>query len=164
MNKADKLAKLVKILSWIALVAFSVFGFSLFGAFFVGVFIDDMFTLFSILGIISAASFVIAAICYGLSRKYHREELVAKSEFDSVEEVLNQEAKEDAERDERIQKERRERADAIKAAQHPQCPACKGYNTQRISTTKRVVSTSMVGLASSTIGKQYECKDCLHKW
>lgn len=56
------------------------------------------------------------------------------------------------------------REDEIRAAQHPQCPACHGYNTKRISTTKRVVSTSLIGLASSTIGKQYECLDCQHKW
>lgn len=164
MNKADKLSKLSTILFGAAFWLAAISCVSLFGFFFVVVFATDIKTLPIIFGIITAISFIIAAICYGLSRKYHREELVAKGEFDSVEDVLKQESKEDAERDERIQKERRERADAIKAAQHPQCPACKGYNTQRISTTKRVVSTSMVGLASSTIGKQYECNDCLHKW
>lgn len=164
MNKADKLAKLITILSVVALVAAVIFCISLFGFFFAAMFATNATPLPTIFGIITAVSFVVAAICYGLSKKYHREELVAKGEFDSVEDVLKQEAKEDAERDERIQKERRERADAIKAAQHPQCPACKGYNTQRISTAKRVVSTSMVGLASSTIGKQYECKDCGYKW
>ena len=164
MNKADKLSKISTILFGAAFLLAAISCISLFGFFFVVVFVTDIKTLPAIFGIITAVSFIIAAICYGLSRKYHREELVAKGKFDSVEEVLKQEAKEDAERDERIQKERKERNDAIKAAQHPQCPACKGYNTQRISATKRVVSTSMAGLASSTIGKQYECKDCGYKW
>lgn len=44
------------------------------------------------------------------------------------------------------------------------CPVCGSYNVKRISTTSRMVSVSTVGLASSKIGKQYECKKCKHKW
>lgn len=44
------------------------------------------------------------------------------------------------------------------------CPACGSYYVKRISTTSRVASIAMVGLASSKIGKQYECKNCKHKW
>lgn len=44
------------------------------------------------------------------------------------------------------------------------CPVCKSSNVRRISTTSRVTSVAMVGLASSKIGKQYECKNCKHKW
>lgn len=57
-----------------------------------------------------------------------------------------------------------ERREAIESAQHPQCPACNGYNTQRIGVIKRSVDVEIFGLASSTIGKQYECLDCQHKW
>lgn len=64
--------------------------------------------------------------------------------------------------EEKIEAEKRQ--EEIKQAQHPQCPACHGYNTQRITTASRVIGTAMVGLASSTIGKQYECLDCKHKW
>lgn len=47
---------------------------------------------------------------------------------------------------------------------HPICPACGGRNTSRISTMNRTVSVATFGLASSKIGKQYECKSCKHKW
>lgn len=60
-----------------------------------------------------------------------------------------------------IQKNRARKQQEI---EHPPCPVCKSRNTQRISTASRVVSVSALGLASSKIGKQYECKNCKHKW
>lgn len=50
------------------------------------------------------------------------------------------------------------------AAKHPRCPLCGSTNTQRISTFNRTVSVATFGLASSKIGKQYQCKNCKHKW
>lgn len=47
---------------------------------------------------------------------------------------------------------------------HPECPICKSRNTSRISTLNRAISVGAVGLASSKIGKQYECYHCKHKW
>lgn len=47
---------------------------------------------------------------------------------------------------------------------HPVCPMCGSNNTIRISTLNRSASIAMTGLASSKIGKQYECKKCRHKW
>ncbi len=44
------------------------------------------------------------------------------------------------------------------------CPICGSINVNRISTMNRTVSVATVGLASSKIGKQYECKNCKHKW
>ena len=44
------------------------------------------------------------------------------------------------------------------------CPICGSTNVNRISTLDRTVSVATVGLASSKIGKQYECKKCKHKW
>ena len=44
------------------------------------------------------------------------------------------------------------------------CPVCGSTNVKRISTLNRIVSVAAVGLASSKIGKQYECKNCKHKW
>lgn len=44
------------------------------------------------------------------------------------------------------------------------CPICGSTNVNRISTMNRTVSVATVGLASSKIGKQYECKNCKHKW
>jgi len=53
---------------------------------------------------------------------------------------------------------------AMHDAQHPQCPMCGSQNTQRISTLNRTASVAAVGLASSKIGKQFECKNCKYKW
>lgn len=44
------------------------------------------------------------------------------------------------------------------------CPNCGSLKINRISTLNRTVSVATVGLASSKIGKQYECKSCKHKW
>lgn len=53
---------------------------------------------------------------------------------------------------------------AVHNAQHPQCPMCGSQNTQRISTLSRTASVAAVGLASSKIGKQFECKNCKYQW
>lgn len=55
-------------------------------------------------------------------------------------------------------------AKAVKEVAHPQCPMCNGNNTRRISTFNRGASIAAVGLASSKIGKQFECLDCKYKW
>ena len=44
------------------------------------------------------------------------------------------------------------------------CPKCGSINVKRISNTSRAISVELMGLASSKIGKQYECKDCKHMW
>lgn len=46
----------------------------------------------------------------------------------------------------------------------PKCPACGSTNVVKISTTKKIVSVELVGLASSNIGKQMECKNCGYKF
>lgn len=40
------------------------------------------------------------------------------------------------------------------------CPYCKSTNTEKISTLNRAVSISLVGAASSKLGKQWHCKNC----
>lgn len=57
-----------------------------------------------------------------------------------------------------------EKLKAEEALKHPKCPNCGSTNTQIISTLNRAISIGAVGLASSKIGKQYECKNCKHKW
>lgn len=58
-----------------------------------------------------------------------------------------------------------ERAAKMKQqANMPKCPVCGSTNISKISTLNRSVSVATVGLASSKIGKQYECKNCKHKW
>jgi len=44
------------------------------------------------------------------------------------------------------------------------CPICGSRDVKRIDIVSRAISVELVGLASSKIGKQYECKNCKHKW
>ena len=46
------------------------------------------------------------------------------------------------------------------------CPNCGSTNVKKISLTKRFFSTELFGLASSSIGKQFQCmeKNCGYKW
>lgn len=46
----------------------------------------------------------------------------------------------------------------------PSCPVCGSNHVKRISTTNRAVSVYVAGVASSKIGKQYQCQDCKHLW
>lgn len=46
----------------------------------------------------------------------------------------------------------------------PRCPTCGSTNISKISTTSRMISTGLFGLASSKIGKTMECKKCGYKW
>lgn len=43
---------------------------------------------------------------------------------------------------------------------HVPCPYCKSTNTEKIGTLNRAVSISIVGAASSKLGKQWHCKNC----
>lgn len=44
------------------------------------------------------------------------------------------------------------------------CPICSSTNVKKITTANRLMSVATFGFASSKIGKQYECKNCKHKW
>ncbi len=46
----------------------------------------------------------------------------------------------------------------------PKCPTCGSNKIKKISMTKKVFSFEMVGFASGSIGKTFECKDCGYKW
>lgn len=56
------------------------------------------------------------------------------------------------------------KAEAQRVANSPKCPMCGSHDIQKISTTSRVISVATVGLASGKLGKQYECKNCKHRW
>ncbi len=45
-------------------------------------------------------------------------------------------------------------------SQTVECPYCKSNNTKKISTTSRVISTSVFGLGSKKLGKQWHCNQC----
>lgn len=40
------------------------------------------------------------------------------------------------------------------------CPYCKATNVKKISSSSRIVSTSLFGLGSKKIGKQWHCNKC----
>lgn len=46
------------------------------------------------------------------------------------------------------------------ASQIVECLYCHSTNTKKISTTSRVISTSLFGLGSKKMGKQFHCNNC----
>lgn len=46
----------------------------------------------------------------------------------------------------------------------PHCPTCGSTNIQKISDTKRWLTTGLFGLASSDVGKTMVCKKCGYKF
>lgn len=42
----------------------------------------------------------------------------------------------------------------------PHCPICQSTNIEKIGMFKRMLSTSMFGIASDKVGKQWHCKNC----
>lgn len=55
-------------------------------------------------------------------------------------------------------------SDINKNLSYIKCPVCGCANIKKISTVNRMVSVFVTGLASSKLGKQYECLNCKHKW
>lgn len=41
-----------------------------------------------------------------------------------------------------------------------ECPYCHSKNTKKISTTSRLISTTLFGLGSKKLGKQFHCNNC----
>ena len=94
-------------------------------------------------------------------RKRAKQELeIAKTDVDQYEDIVHKRELEE----ERIKKEQEDKKKKIRDAQHPVCPNCGSKNTHRISVAGRAVSVGTLGIASSTIGKQYKCDDCKHMW
>lgn len=129
------------------------------------IFIYIIFILFGLLGIISCPSEIIkinAKIkdiefnldeveAYIVKQKELQQKIQAIEDERKTQEAVRK-AKEEARKREQYQYD------------HPECPVCKSHNTSRISTLNRAVSVGVAGLASSKIGKQYECYHCKHKW
>ena len=44
------------------------------------------------------------------------------------------------------------------------CPMCGSKKVKKISDISRAASVAALGVASSKIGKQWECDNCNHKW
>lgn len=85
-------------------------------------------------------------------RRYLAEAEVRKQEFEKDQKETLARARAD-----RIKEEEEARA-SIK------CPACGSKRYKKISLSSKVVSTEMLGLASSKVGKTFQCKTCGYKW
>ena len=60
---------------------------------------------------------------------------------------------------------KREKQEEERLSKLPCCPICGSKDhVRRISALNRSLSVIAWGLASSKIGKQYECTVCKHKW
>ncbi len=60
--------------------------------------------------------------------------------------------------------ERRKNSRSKNDSNSPKCPTCGSTNVKKISGGKRWLGVGLFGLASSNIGKTYECKNCQYKW
>lgn len=50
------------------------------------------------------------------------------------------------------------------AANIPRCPTCGSTNIKRISMSRKVVSAGFLGIASGSVLKTFECKNCKYRW
>ena len=51
-----------------------------------------------------------------------------------------------------------------KAKNSPKCPTCGSTDIEKIGMMGKMLSTELFGLASSSMGKTFECNDCGYKW
>lgn len=118
------------------------------------------------LGYILFGAFVgFIGVCIGVAyfdnvKKYK----LAVSDYSAYQKLIKKEA--DAmDRYTQMMEENKQRQEAERLSTLPPCPICGSKkNVQRISNVNRAVSVAALGLASSKIGKQYECTHCKHKW
>ncbi len=78
-------------------------------------------------------------------------------------ELYKKDANKYFEKQEQIKKRNQERMRQQQIAEvnkRATCPYCQSKNTKRISTTSRVASVAMTGIASKKIGKQWHCNHC----
>lgn len=127
--------------------------------FFIGIFIlpNDFYKNFGavigliiMLGIVS--SLIYSSFYYNKYTKYRSDLKMANKNFREYQ--INVIKGEDAAKERRLRE----------ISNRPKCPNCGSSNIKSISTGSRVMSVYMVGLASSKIGKQFECIDCKYKW
>lgn len=89
---------------------------------------------------------------------------LAQKDYDSYKAQKDQETRENTAKRQELAKAVEENKARREEWEHPICPNCGGRNTRRITTTRRIVDAELLGIASSTIGKQYICGTCRHKW
>lgn len=127
------------------------------------IFSDGICVLLIFIGII----FIWAVFfSYYHARKRYK---LALQNYEEYERMIRNEEDELKRIHEEIERRTREREAEVKARKQealeklPVCPICgRKENVRRISTLNRSVSVAAFGLASSKIGKQYQCDYCNH--
>ena len=56
--------------------------------------------------------------------------------------------------------EQRKKQEEVESGKRVVCPYCHSTDTEKIGTVSRAVSISLVGAASSKLGKQWHCNNC----
>ncbi len=144
----------------IGLIAFFVIAFGLLVLFWFS--LPDLFAII----LFALDLFVIGTVAYLEINARYRFNL-AKNDFDAYIRLLEEDKRKSEELSEKSAKRiaEIELQRKTELSKLPPCPICGSKNhVKRISTLNRSVSIATVGLASSKIGKQYECTHCKHKW
>lgn len=157
-NYADQKPKFSKgyVTGLITGISISLFGFLMY---MLSVLNEDDEIIFHAVYLIIFGIVIVGIVLYNYIKKVDRYNL-KKNNPEEYNKLLKSER-------ERAEAERiaRQRAEQNRLALLPECPICKSkVNVKKISNMDRSVSVAMVGLASSKIGKQYECTKCKHKW
>ena len=126
------------------------------------------FLMFAVIGIIGGLMFVGVPFLYCLEL---RDYLQATKDYDGyvkrrTQEIESNQEKMDAYHSRTIEMQKEQaRVEAERLEKLPICPICgKKDCVKRISTLNRSASIAAFGLASSKIGKQYQCERCKHLW
>lgn len=119
-------------------------------------FLIDNFALAILVALPAVVIWYLIYLCRGSVERIERDLYIAQSDMEKYERMMRNRTIDAQAQIRQNQK--------IQEVQHPQCPMCGSQNTQRITTISRTASVAAVGLASSKIGKQFECKNCKYKW
>lgn len=113
--------------------------------------------LFGFFGVVVGGFMCIGSL--GLLKEYDESIKAAEKGLDEYNKLIQQRitAEADAKEKERIKRE-------IEMMNNVPCPVCGSRNTYRIDPVERAVSVKLWGMASSKIGKQYQCRNCKHMW
>lgn len=87
-----------------------------------------------------------------------------KTDYNAYQEYIELERQKEKETQEFLQKQKEEKTAKKYNHYTYKCPMCGSNKIVNISATKKVVSTGMLGLASSQIGKTYQCDECKYMW
>lgn len=133
------------------------------------------FWTFSIGGIIFVllGIFVFGVACslFNDFRKAVYKQKLSKTDYAAYKEYVEHEQQKEKEMQDFLQQQKDEKnakKDEKNAKKYNnykyKCPMCNSNKVMNISTTKKVVSAELMGLASNKIGKTYQCDECKYMW